>query len=116
MLGLTVQNFVSAAAGMAVLIALVARLRSAAGDANAHRQLLGRSGARSVLYVLLPLSFVPGPDAGVSQGVVQTFAARMHKRTLLETVEFEQAKLGTDGQPLLDDKNQAADRFGQAQP
>ena len=43
MLGLTVQNFVSAATGMAVLVALIRGLRAALGAD--HRQLLGRSDA-----------------------------------------------------------------------
>ena len=48
MLGLTVQNFVSAAAGMAVLVALVRGF--ARRGARRHRQLLGRSDARHALH------------------------------------------------------------------
>ncbi len=71
MLGLTVQNFVSAATGMAVLVALIRGLarRSAQTIGNFWVDL-----TRSTLYILLPLSLVLALVL-VSQGVVQTFAA-----------------------------------------
>ena len=69
MLGLTVQNFVSAATGMAVLVALIRGIvrHTAKGIGNFWVDL-----TRSILYILLPLSFVIAL-ALVSQGVVQTF-------------------------------------------
>jgi K+-transporting ATPase ATPase A chain len=69
MAGLTVQNFVSAAAGMAVLIALVRSFarHSAKAIGNFWVDI-----TRSVLYILLPLALVLAL-ALVSQGVVQTF-------------------------------------------
>ena len=69
MLGLTVQNFVSAAAGMAVLVALIRGLtrRSVSTIGNFWFDLV-----RSTLYILLPLSFVVAL-ALVSQGVIQNF-------------------------------------------
>ncbi len=71
MLGLGVQNFVSAASGIAVLIALTRGLRARAADAigNFWVDLV-----RSTLHVLLPLSFVLALLV-VSQGVVQSFSA-----------------------------------------
>jgi K+-transporting ATPase ATPase A chain len=68
MLGLTVQNFVSAATGMAVLVALIRGLTrtQAAGIGSFWVDL-----TRSTLYILLPLSLVLA-IALVSQGVVQT--------------------------------------------
>jgi K+-transporting ATPase ATPase A chain len=69
MLALTVQNFVSAATGMAVLVAL------ARGIARKGAQTIGRHYVdllRGTLYVLLPLSFVLTLFL-VGQGVVQTF-------------------------------------------
>ena len=68
MLGLTVQNFVSAATGMAVLAALVRGFvrREARGIGNFWVDL-----TRTTLYILLPLSLVLAL-ALVSQGVVQT--------------------------------------------
>jgi potassium-transporting ATPase potassium-binding subunit len=70
MLGLAVQNFVSAATGMAVLIALVRGFsrRTTEGLGNFWVDL-----TRSTLYILLPLSFVMALWL-VSEGVVQTFA------------------------------------------
>ena len=71
MLGLGVQNFVSAATGMAVLVALVRGLtRSGARALGSFWVDL----TRSAVYVLLPLSLLLAL-ALVSQGVVQTFAA-----------------------------------------
>jgi K+-transporting ATPase ATPase A chain len=67
MLGLTVQNFVSAASGMAVLVALIRGLarRSAQTIGNFWVDL-----TRSTLYILLPLSLV-WAIVLVSQGVIQ---------------------------------------------
>ena len=71
MLGLTVQNFVSAAAGMAVLVAFIRGFarRSAETIGNFWVDLM-----RTTLYILLPLSLVLALVL-VSQGVVQTFGA-----------------------------------------
>ncbi len=70
MLGLTVQNFVSAAAGMAILVAFIR------GFTRHNTRGLGNFWVdltRSILYILLPLSIVLGL-ALVSQGVVQTLS------------------------------------------
>ena len=70
-LALTVQNFLSAATGMAVLVGLIR------GFAGNERKGLGNfwvDFVRSTLYVLLPLSIVLAILL-VSQGVVQTFSA-----------------------------------------
>ncbi|MGE5691198.1 MAG: potassium-transporting ATPase subunit KdpA [Pseudomonadota bacterium] len=69
MAGLAVQNFVSAAAGMAVLAAVVR------GFARRRASTLGSFWVdlyRSLVYVLLPLSAVLAVLL-ISQGVVQTF-------------------------------------------
>jgi K+-transporting ATPase ATPase A chain len=70
MVGLGVQNFVSAAAGMAVLVALIRGFKrhSAETIGNFWVDL-----TRSTLYILLPLSLVWSLLL-VSQGVVQTFS------------------------------------------
>ena len=68
MIGLAVHNFLSAAAGMAVLVALIR------GFVRHSAKTLGSFWVdltRSILYILLPLSFVLAL-ALVSQGVVQT--------------------------------------------
>jgi len=69
MLGLSVQNFVSAATGMAVLVAMIR------GFQRTHADGIGNFWAdltRGTLYILLPLSLVLAL-ALVGQGVVQTF-------------------------------------------
>ena len=70
MLGLSVQNFVSAAAGMAVLVAFIR------GITRHTTKSIGNFWVdltRSTMYILLPLSIVLAL-ALVSQGVVQTFS------------------------------------------
>lgn len=70
MLGMTVQNFLSAATGMAVMVALIR------GIVRHTTNEIGNfwvDMTRSVLYILLPLSLVLAL-ALVSQGVVQTFS------------------------------------------
>jgi K+-transporting ATPase ATPase A chain len=78
MLGLTVQNFVSAATGIAVLLALMR------GLTRKTTELLGNfwvDTTRSVVYVLLPLSIILA-FALVGQGVVQNFSHYFHATTL----------------------------------
>jgi K+-transporting ATPase ATPase A chain len=74
MLGLTVQNFVSAATGMAVLAALIRGIvrRTAGTVGNFWVDL-----TRTTLYILLPLAMVLAIVL-VSQGVVQTFNSYQH--------------------------------------
>jgi potassium-transporting ATPase potassium-binding subunit len=78
MAGLAVQNFVSAAVGMAVLAAVIR------GFARRETTKLGNFWVdltRSLLYILLPLSIV-GTLLLVSQGVVQTFTGSVSLTTL----------------------------------
>jgi K+-transporting ATPase ATPase A chain len=73
MLGLTVQNFASAASGMAVAMALIR------GFARHSAQTIGNFWVdltRGILYVLLPLACILA-FVLVSQGVVQTLAGRV---------------------------------------
>ena len=99
MLGLAVQNFVSAATGMAVLVALVRGFarKEAKGIGNFWVDL-----TRSTVYILLPLALVLAL-ALVSQGVVQTFD-KYATATLVQPVTFDNPKNGPDGQPLKDEK------------
>lgn len=78
MAGLAVQNFVSAAAGMAVLVAVIRGVsaRPAATLGNFWVDLV-----RSLLYVLVPLSLL-GALVLVSQGVVQTLGGAVDVDTL----------------------------------
>ncbi|MEQ1485435.1 potassium-transporting ATPase subunit KdpA [Methyloglobulus sp.] len=73
MLGLTVQNFVSAATGMAVLVAMIR------GFQRKNTETIGNFWVdltRGLLYILLPLSLIFS-FVLVSQGVVQTFKPTM---------------------------------------
>jgi len=99
MLGLSVQNFVSAAAGMAVLVALIRGFvrKQASSIGNFWYDL-----TRSTLYILLPLSLVVALLL-VSQGVVQTFEPYA-KVAIVEPSTFQEAVVGDDGQPVLDDQ------------
>jgi K+-transporting ATPase ATPase A chain len=78
MAGLAVQNFVSAAVGMAVLAAVVRGIarRSQNEIGNFWRDLY-----RSLVYILLPLAIVLGVIL-MSQGVVQTFHSHATAATL----------------------------------
>jgi potassium-transporting ATPase potassium-binding subunit len=69
MLTLTVQNFVSAATGMAVLIALIRGLRARSAQTIGNFWV---DMTRSTLYILLPLAIVLAVIL-VSQGVIQNF-------------------------------------------
>jgi potassium-transporting ATPase potassium-binding subunit len=71
MFGLTVQNFLSAATGMAVVVALTRGLTRKTADTLGNFWV---DMTRAVLYVLLPLSLVLALIL-VSQGVVQNFNA-----------------------------------------
>ena len=100
--GLTVQNFLSAATGMAIVIAFIRGLarRTAETIGNFWVDL-----ARSVLYILLPISFIAALVL-VSQGVIQNFD---HYKSiqLVETTSYEKPKLDTQGNPIKDEKGQA---------
>jgi len=78
MIGLTVQNFVSAATGIAVLLALIRGLARKTTDklGNFWTDL-----TRSTLYVLLPLSIIFAVVL-VGQGVVQNFKSYDTVQTL----------------------------------
>ena len=99
MLALTVQNFFSAATGIAVVYALIRGFvaRSSGVIGNVWTDL-----TRITLYVLLPLSLVFAVFL-VGQGVIQNFDA-YRDVTTLEVNAYQNPKNGPDGQPLKDDK------------
>lgn len=101
MLGLNVQNFVSAATGMAILVALIRGLarRSATTIGNFWTDLI-----RSTLYILLPLALLLSLLL-VSQGVVQTFAS-YQTATLLQPASYATPVMDANGQPVLDEQGQ----------
>jgi len=78
MLGVTAQSFTSAAAGMAVAMALI---RGFARDWSARLGNFWVDMTRAVLYILLPLS-LPAALMLCSQGVLQTFHDYRHITTL----------------------------------
>ncbi len=91
MLGLTVQNFVSAAAGMAVLVALIR------GFIRKEAKTIGSFWVdltRTVVYIMLPLSIVVAVIL-VSQGVVQNFSPSF-KATLIQPL------IGEDGKKIYE--------------
>jgi K+-transporting ATPase ATPase A chain len=83
MLGLGVQNFLSAATGMAVVVALVRGLARRESDhiGNCWVDL-----TRSTLYILLPLSLILALVL-VSQGVVQNLSPYKNATTLQRTLD-----------------------------
>jgi K+-transporting ATPase ATPase A chain len=99
MLALTVQNFFSAASGIAVVWALirgfVARSSGTVGNFWADA-------TRATLYVLLPLALVFAVFL-VGQGAIQNLDA-YQDATTLEVNAYQQARNGPDGQPLKDAK------------
>jgi K+-transporting ATPase ATPase A chain len=99
MLALTVQNFVSAASGMATLVALIRGFarRSADTIGNFWVDL-----TRTTLYILLPLSVILAV-ALVSQGVVQTFGPYA-KATVVQPTQYDEPVTDKDGKPVLDEK------------
>ena len=99
MAGLAVHNFLSAATGIAVLLAFARGLK------RASSRTLGSFWVdltRTTLYVLLPLSAIVATVL-VSQGVVQNFKAYPDAR-LIEPYTAQVPKTDDKGQPVKDDK------------
>jgi K+-transporting ATPase ATPase A chain len=97
MVGFGVHNFVSAATGMAVAIALIR------GFVRRKTSLLGNfwvDMTRSTLYILLPISFVAALIL-VSQGVIQNFSP-YKTVSLVQAVTYNKPKLDEQGTPLKD--------------
>ena len=99
MLALAVQNFLSAATGIVVAIALIRGFarHSASTVGNAWVDL-----SRITLYVLLPISIVYAVFL-TSQGVIQNFDAYQEVATL-EVTHYEAPRLDAGGQALKDEQ------------
>jgi len=97
MLGLAVQNFLSAASGIVVAIALIRGLARHSADTigNVWVDL-----TRSTLYVLVPLALLLA-IALVSQGVIQNFSAYKDVSTA-EALTYQQQKADAAGNSLKD--------------
>jgi potassium-transporting ATPase potassium-binding subunit len=103
MAGLAVQNFVSAAVGICVVVALIRGITARGGRSlgNFWQDLV-----RTLLYVLLPIAFV-GALLLVSQGTIQNFAQYATAHTVVggaQTIGFGPVasqeiikELGTNG-------------------
>jgi K+-transporting ATPase ATPase A chain len=105
MAALTVQNFASAATGMAILAAFIR------GFARRSVETIGNFWVdltRTTLYILLPLSIVLAL-ALASQGVVQTFGP-YPRATVLEPTGYDEPVMDRDGKPVLDEKGQPGTR------
>jgi potassium-transporting ATPase potassium-binding subunit len=97
MAGLAVQNFVSAASGMAVLAALVR------GFVRRTAQTIGNFWVdltRGTLYILLPLSLVLALLL-VSQGVVQSFSPYRNV-PLVQAISYDKPRLDAQGNRVKD--------------
>lgn len=102
MLGLTVQNFLSAATGIVVVIALIR------GFARHTAQTIGNFWVditRVTLYVLMPLSALVAALL-MSQGVIQNLKSYLDVPTL-QTVTYAAPKLDAQGNPLKDAQGNA---------
>jgi K+-transporting ATPase ATPase A chain len=109
MLSLSVQNFLSAATGIAVVFALIRGFaaRGTNETAASGKGFIGNfwvDVTRITLWLLLPLSLVFALFLA-GQGVIQNFDPYKEVATL-ETTSYQAAKNGPDGQPLKDDKGQ----------
>jgi K+-transporting ATPase ATPase A chain len=102
MVALAVQNFLSAATGIAVAFALIRGFarRSAQGIGNFWVDL-----TRGTLYILLPLSLLLAVIF-MGQGVIQNFDTYKDVNPL-ESLTYTQPKLDAAGQPLKDAEGNA---------
>jgi K+-transporting ATPase ATPase A chain len=108
MLVLAVQNFFSAATGIAVVFALIR------GFAARSTTVIGNFWTditRITLWLLLPLSLVFAMFL-VGQGVIQNFDGNKDVTTV-EVTKYQQAKVDASGAPVLDAKGVAV--MGDAQ-
>jgi len=99
MVGLAVHNFVSAATGIAIAIAVIR------GFVRRKTSMLGNfwvDMTRCTLYILLPISIILSL-ALVSQGVIQNFSAYKTVPLVQET-SYDKPKMDDKGNPIKDAK------------
>lgn len=97
MLALTVQNFMSAATGIVVVVALI---RGFARHSTASIGNFWADLTRVTLWVLLPLAVIFGLFL-ISQGVIQNFDP-YKEVTTLEVINYQSPTLDAAGLPVLD--------------
>nr|WP_217704250.1 potassium-transporting ATPase subunit KdpA [Schlegelella koreensis] len=112
MLALTVQNFLSAATGIVVVVVLIRGFarHSARAIGNVWVDL-----TRATLWILLPLSFVFALVLA-GQGVIQNFKPYETVQTIAVQA-WQEPRLGAGGQPMKDAAGQPVmeDKAGQTQ-
>ncbi|OUL99171.1 potassium-transporting ATPase subunit KdpA [Variovorax sp. JS1663] len=100
MLGLSVQNFLSAATGIAVAFALARGFAARNTDGRGFVGNFWVDMTRITAWLLVPLSFVIALLL-VGQGVIQNFDA-YKTVTTIEATAYQNPKLDAAGQPLKD--------------
>jgi len=110
MLGLAVQNFLSAATGIVVAIALIRGIarHSVSTIGNAWVDL-----TRATLYILLPIALVYALFL-VGQGAIQNFSAYQDAHTI-EVTQYQNPKLDASGQPIKDAQGNPVTEAAQTQ-
>ena len=99
MLGLSVQNFFSAATGIAVAFALARGFAARSTDGQGFVGNFWADVTRITAWVLVPIAFVISMVL-VGQGVIQNFDAYKDVATL-EPTAYEVPKLDASGQPVV---------------
>jgi potassium-transporting ATPase potassium-binding subunit len=97
MLALTVQNFLSAATGMSLLVAMI---RGIARHESEHLGNFWVDTIRGTLYILLPLSLIFSLIL-VSQGVIQNFKP-YQSVSLMQPISYQQAVTDANSAPIND--------------
>ncbi|MBB3179933.1 potassium-transporting ATPase subunit KdpA [Variovorax sp. Sphag1AA] len=100
MLGLAVQNFLSAATGIAVAFALARGFAARSTDGKGFVGNFWVDMTRITVWLLVPISFVLAIFF-VGQGVIQNFDA-YKTVTTIEATAYQNPKLDAAGQPLKD--------------
>ncbi len=101
MLALTVQNFLSAATGIAVVFALI---RGFSSRLSAHVGNFWVDISRITVWLLVPLAFVLAM-VFVQQGVIQNFDGYRSVQTL-EATDYQTPRVDAAGQPVTDAQGQ----------
>lgn len=99
MSALTVQNFLSAATGMSLVVALI---RGLIRHEALHLGNFWVDTVRGILYILLPLSLILAVILS-AQGVIQNFHS-YKDISLIQPISYQQTKTDASGQPLKDNQ------------